>query len=95
VGSATPSLGDCDNACKPLATAEIPLDVPPPRKSRFGSPLVLSRVHWVRPELVVEVKFLSWTDENLLRQVIYQGLREDKPPTDVRRPVPHSKLVVE
>jgi len=49
----------------------------------------------VRPELVVEVKFLSWTDENLLRQVIYQGLREDKPPTDVRRPVPHSKLVVE
>jgi hypothetical protein len=29
----------------------------------------------VRPELVVEVKYLSWTDDNLLRQVIYQGLR--------------------
>jgi ATP-dependent DNA ligase len=27
----------------------------PPRTNRFGSPLVLSRVHWVRPELVVEV----------------------------------------
>ena len=34
----------------------MPLDVPPPRTSRFGSPLVLSRVHWVRPELVAEVK---------------------------------------
>ena len=37
---------------QPLATSEMPLDVPPPRTSRFGSPLVLSRVHWVRPELV-------------------------------------------
>jgi bifunctional non-homologous end joining protein LigD len=74
---------------QPLATSEMPLDVPPPRTSRFGSPLVLSRVHWVRPELVVEVKYLTWTDDNLLRQVIYQGLREDKDPTEVRRPVPN------
>jgi bifunctional non-homologous end joining protein LigD len=66
------------------------LDVPPPRTSRFGSPLVLSRVHWVRPELVAEVKFLTWTDDNLLRQVVYEGLCEDKPATGVRRPVPHS-----
>jgi ATP-dependent DNA ligase len=49
---------------KPLATSDRPLDVPPPRTSRFGSPLVLSRVHWVRPELVAEVKYLTWTDEN-------------------------------
>ena len=63
----------------------MPLDAPPPRTSRFGSPLVLSRVHWVRPELVVEVKFLTWTQEGLLRQVIYQGLREDKPAAHVRR----------
>jgi ATP-dependent DNA ligase len=31
---------------------------------------VLSRVHWVRPELVAEVKYLTWTDDNL-RQVVY------------------------
>jgi ATP dependent DNA ligase C terminal region len=37
---------------QPLATDKMPLDVAPPRTSRFGSPLVLSRVHWVRPELV-------------------------------------------
>jgi ATP-dependent DNA ligase len=73
----------------------MPLDVPPPRDSRFGSPLVLSRVHWVRPELVVEVIYLTWTDDNLLRQVIYQGVGEDKPATEVRRPVPHLKPVAE
>src|SRR5262249_7750711 len=42
-----------------------PLDLPPPRSTRFGSPLVLSRVHWVRPELIAEVKFLTWTGDNL------------------------------
>jgi DNA ligase D-like protein (predicted ligase) len=39
----------------PLAVASMPLSAPPPRGGRFGSPLVLSRVHWVRPEMVVEV----------------------------------------
>src|SRR5713101_10085214 len=68
----------------------MPLQAAPPRTNRFGSPLVLSRVHWVRPELVVEVKYLTWTDDNLLRQVIYEGLSEDKDPTEVRRPVPNS-----
>ena len=66
----------------------MPLHVPPPRTSRFGSPLVLSRVHWVRPELVAEVKFLTWTDDYLLRQVVYQGLREDEPASEVRRHAP-------
>ena len=73
---------------QPLATDRMPLDTPPPRGTRFGSPLVLSRVHWVRPELVAEVKFLAWTEDNLLRQVVYEGLREDKPATEVRREMP-------
>jgi bifunctional non-homologous end joining protein LigD len=46
-------------------------------------------VHWVRPELVAEVNYLTWTDDNLLRQVVYEGLREDKPAAEVRRPVPN------
>ena len=79
---------------QPLAIDKMPLDVAPPRSTRFGSPLVLSRVHWVRPELVAEVKFLTWTEDNLLRQVVYEGLREDKPAADVRRDVPHSKAGV-
>jgi DNA ligase D-like protein (predicted ligase) len=76
---------------QPLAVSKMPLDVSPPRSTRFGSPLVLSRVHRVRPELVAEVKFLTWTEDNLLRQVVYEGLREDKPAAEVRREVPHPK----
>jgi bifunctional non-homologous end joining protein LigD len=74
-----------------LAIKKMPLDLPPPRSTRFGSPLVLSCVHWVRPELVAEVKFLIWTEDNLLRQVVYEGLREDRPASEVRRSPPHEK----
>src|ERR1700745_1993976 len=81
-------LGRLWHRLQPLATSEMPLDQAPPRSKRFGSPLVLSRVHWVRPELVVEVKYLTWTGDNLLRQVVYQGLREDKDAREVRRDVP-------
>jgi len=37
-------LRDADRA---FLDPHMPLDVPPPRSTRFGSPLVLSRVHWV------------------------------------------------
>ena len=50
-------------------------------------------MHWVKPELVAEVKYLTWTEDNLLRQVVYEGLREDKPAADVRRPVPYPKAI--
>jgi ATP-dependent DNA ligase len=73
----------------PLQVKRMPLAEPPPRDSRFGSPLQLSKVHWVRPEIVVEVTFLTWTEDNLLRQVSYQGQREDKPARQVVRPIPH------
>ena len=46
-------------------------------------------MHWVRPELVAEVKYLAWTEDNLLRQVVYEGLREDEPAAEVRRAVPY------
>jgi bifunctional non-homologous end joining protein LigD len=49
---------------------------------------VLSRVHWVRLELVTEVSYLTRTNDGLLRHVVYQGLREDKPASEVRRDLP-------
>ena len=73
---------------RPLAVPKMPLSEPPPRGSRFGSPLVLSRVHWVRPEMVVEVSYAEWTQDGLLRHVVYLGEREDKAASDVRRPLP-------
>jgi bifunctional non-homologous end joining protein LigD len=72
----------------PLQVTRMPVAEAPPRDSRFGSPLQLSKVHWVRPELVVEVTYLTWTEDNLLRQVSYQGQREDKPAGQVVRSIP-------
>ena len=71
---------------QPLAVDKMPLSEPPPRGRRFGSPLVLSRVHWVRPEMVVEVSFVEWTPDGLLRHVVYLGEREDKLAREVVRP---------
>jgi ATP-dependent DNA ligase len=78
-------LADLRRRLDPLARKTSPLKVPPPLKSRFGSPLVLSRVHWAEPVLVVEITYLTWTADNLLRHTVYVGLREDKPAIEVRR----------
>ncbi len=39
----------------------------------------------MRPELVAEVTYLTWADDGLLRQVVFEGLREDMPARDVVR----------
>ena len=78
----------------PLQVPKMPVAQPPPRDSRFGSLLKLSRVHWVRPEVVVEVTYLTWTEDNLLRQVSYQGHREDKPARKGVFPIPTIPAVV-
>jgi len=74
---------------QPLVVDKMPLAEPPPRGTRFGSPLVLSRVHWVRPEMVVEVSYVEWTPDGLLRHVVYLGERQDKLAIEVRRSQPH------
>jgi ATP-dependent DNA ligase len=90
VGTGMPDkvLAELRRRLDPLAREKPPLSVLPPRKTRFGSPLVLSRVHWVEPKLVAEITFLTWTADNLLRHTVYVGSREDKPAEEVRRETP-------
>jgi ATP-dependent DNA ligase len=78
-------LTDLRRRLEPLARKTSPLNVLPPRKTRFGSPLVLSRVHWAEPKLVAEITYLTWTADGLLRHTVYVGRREDKPADQVRR----------
>jgi bifunctional non-homologous end joining protein LigD len=40
---------------------------------------------WVKPELVAEVKFASWTQDNRLRAPVYLGLRQDVKPAEAVR----------
>src|SRR5207248_7571938 len=61
---------------KPLETNECPF------KQR---PKTNERPHWIRPELVAQIKFTEWTDDGKLRHPVYLGLRNDKRPREVRR----------
>jgi bifunctional non-homologous end joining protein LigD len=52
----------------------------------FGEvPRTNTPVTWVKPEMVCEVRFSEWTDEGVMRQPVFLGLRDDKNPRDVRR----------
>lgn len=45
----------------------------------------MKQVTWIKPELVAQVKFAEWTDEGLLRQPVFLGLRDDKRAKNVHR----------
>ena len=44
--------------------------------------------HWVRPALVAEVAFTEWTEDGKIRHPSFQGLREDKPASEITREEP-------
>jgi bifunctional non-homologous end joining protein LigD len=46
------------------------------------------RAHWVRPELVAQVRFTEWTADEKLRHPVYLGLRDDKDPRTIVREAP-------
>jgi len=43
------------------------------------------RVHWVEPQIVVQVGFMEWTPNSKLRHPRLIGIRDDKSPRDVVR----------
>ncbi|QNI38587.1 DNA ligase D [Edaphobacter albus] len=47
---------------------------------------------WVRPEMVAQVRFATWTADNLIRQAAFLGLREDKPAKEVVREEPDTSI---
>lgn len=43
------------------------------------------RVHWVKPQLVAQIKFSEWTETGSLRHPVFIALRDDKDPKTVAR----------
>jgi bifunctional non-homologous end joining protein LigD len=66
----------------PLATDEMPFTERPSSSGRWGGN-AKAEMHWVRPELVVEVAYTTITDRGILRQASFLGVRDDKPAAKV------------
>jgi bifunctional non-homologous end joining protein LigD len=70
------------------------VDLPASSRPRFGSGMtasVMRTVTWVKPGLVAQVRFSEWTDDGMLRQPVFLGLRRDKSARDVVREAPPAK----
>ncbi|MDB6136350.1 MAG: hypothetical protein JWM59_4593 [Verrucomicrobiales bacterium] len=73
-----------------LGTAECPFaNLPEPRSAAAETVRMtaakMRECRWVRPELVCQAAFASWTDRGRLRHVSFAGLRDDKPAKAVVR----------
>ena len=73
------TLNEVYEKLQPLIQSKSPFENPP----KPNMP-----VTWVKPKLVCEITFSEWTDEGIARQPIFQGLRLDKKPKDVKREIP-------
>ena len=55
------------------------------RRARSSRTPKLDGAVWVEPDVVAEVEFSEWTEDGVLRQPVFLGLRVDKDPADVVR----------
>ncbi|HEV2447256.1 MAG TPA: non-homologous end-joining DNA ligase, partial [Candidatus Sulfopaludibacter sp.] len=70
------SLADLYSRLSPLVIRECPFaERPKPDRG----------MTWVKPELVCQVKYANWTQEDHLRAPVYLGLRDDARPREVAR----------
>jgi bifunctional non-homologous end joining protein LigD len=68
------SLEDMYGLLKPIERKTSPFE---------ETPKTNEKAHWVKPQIVVEVKFSEWTADRRLRQPIFLGVRDDKNAKDV------------
>jgi bifunctional non-homologous end joining protein LigD len=73
-GFSEKGLKEAIDRLKSLFTDKSPVENPPK---------IPERIQWVRPELVCEVAFAEWTDDEQLRQTTFLGWRDDKSPEEV------------
>lgn len=74
------SLQQVYELMQPLRAARAPFAAPPATNEP---------VQWIKLRLVCEVKFAEWTAAGLMRQPIFEGLRDDKRPEECTVEQPH------
>ncbi len=79
-------------SAKLIAEIAKKLDARARVSSPFANDVVANApVHWVKPDLVCEVRFTEWTRDGYLRHPAFLGLREDKDAKDVIVETPVSR----
>jgi bifunctional non-homologous end joining protein LigD len=76
-----------------IETEESPFVNPPLTVGGRWSGGKAAHCRWVRPELVAQVRFTSWTRDGGLRAPVFRGLRADIDPRSVRREAPAAPAV--
>ena len=77
---------------KELARVSALLKARETRTSPFSERIKTNEpAHWVRPELVAEIRFTEWTDDEKLRHPVYLGLRDDKKASEVVKEAPAAR----
>ena len=50
------------------------------------SPDQLSGLHWIKPKLVAQIEYRSWSPDGLPRHSVFKAFRQDKRPAEIGRP---------
>lgn len=77
-GFSDDTLQTLEKRLRRLKRAEPPFDDPPQSAG----------IHWVRPRLAAQVAFSQWTASGRVRHAVFQGLREDKKTTAMKKEQP-------
>lgn len=77
-GLGRPQVAELEEKFEGIKKTEPPFSPAP-------KPRPKENITWLEPELVAEIKFAEWTEDHLLRQASYKGLRTDKDPKEVKR----------
>lgn len=70
------ALKDLYAKFKPLFTDKSPFDERITHRTK---------IQWMKPKLVCQVKFTEWTQDGSMRHPVYLGLRNDKKATEVKK----------
>ena len=77
--------GFSDDELEQLSEALGKLAADPPKALLAAGDPLPKDIHWVKPSLVAEVQFTSWSGSGRVRQAVYLGVRQDKAASEVVR----------